>query len=67
MGNIKSWLTDIVAVLATIFAAVQAYLGTIGEGSIDWFQFAIVVVTAVIAFFTGRNPDASKKKNPTNV
>jgi len=66
MGNIKSWLTDIVAVLATVFAAVQAYLGTIGEGSIDWFQFVIVIVTAVIAFFTGRNGNGSKKKVPSS-
>lgn len=64
MSNIKSWLTDIVALGAAIFAAIQAYLGTLGGGDINWFQLIATVITAIIAFFTGRNGDGSKKKVP---
>ena len=67
MSNIKSWLTDILAIGLAIFAAVQVYIGTLGEGDpVNWFQFAVVVVTAVISFFTGRTGDGKTKVNPTH-
>ena len=67
MNNIKSWLTDILAAVLTVFAAVQVYMGTLGEGDpINWFQFAVAVVTAVISFFTGRTGDGKIKSNPTH-
>lgn len=67
MSNIKDTLTTIFAVVSVIAGAVNAYLQSLGTNGIDWFQLIAAVVVAVVAWFTGRNPDGSKKASPTNV
>ena len=65
MGNVKSWLTDVLAVGILVFTAMQTYFSALCEGcAIDWFVLIIGVVTAVVSFFTGRNGDGSKKTTP---
>jgi len=68
MSNLKDTLTTIFAYLVVIGTAVNAYLQSLPpDGTINWFQLVIGVVTAVIAYLTGKNGDGTKKKVPTKV
>ena len=60
-GTLKDILTNIVSLLLGILAAVQVYLGTLGEQDINWITFIVTVVSAVIAWFTGKGGDGKAK------
>lgn len=68
MSNIKDWLTNIFAILLVIATAANAYFQSLpSDGSIDWFELIVGIIAALIAYFTGRNSDGSKKSVPTKV
>lgn len=58
-GTFKDRVTNIVALLLVLVGAANAYFQSLGEGNIDWMQFAGAILAAVIAYFTGK--DASGK------
>jgi len=65
MANLKDTLTSILAFVLVVGDAAYQFLVSIPAGDpFNWWQFVIVVVTAVIAYFTGKNGDGSKKKVP---
>ena len=60
-GTLKDILTNVLSLLMGIIAALQLYLGTIGEGEINWVTFIVTIVSAVIAWFTGKGGDGKAK------
>lgn len=64
--DLKNLITTIAALLAVIVSAVQAYFQSIGTGEINWFQLAMAVIFAVVAYLTGKNANLTKK-TPTQV
>jgi len=65
MSDLKNTLTDILAVILVIAGSVNAYLQSL-EGDINWMQLVMVVVGAVVAYFTGKTAEG-KKKSDTNL
>lgn len=62
MTNIKDTLTNIAAVVILVFTAIQEYMATIPvDGTIDWFKVIAAIVVAVVAWFTGKNANGTKK------
>ena len=61
MGTFKDKLTNIIAVIVVIAGAINAYLQTL-TGDINWFQLAAAVLTAVIAWYTGKDSNGKAKK-----
>jgi len=60
--NIKDTLTNIAAVVILVFTAIQEYMATIPvDGTIDWFKVIAAIVVAVVAWFTGKNANGTKK------
>lgn len=53
--NFKDAFSNVLAIILVIAGAVQAYIGTIGEGTIDWYVLIITVVGAVVAWLTGKS------------
>ena len=60
-GTLKDILTNILSLMMGVIAALQLYLGTIGEGEINWVTFIVTIVSAVIAWFTGKGGDGKAK------
>ncbi len=54
-GTLKDILTNVLSLVMGIIAAVQVYLGTLGGEDINWITFIVTVVSAVIAWFTGKD------------
>ena len=68
MSNIKDTLTTILAIVLVVATAVDTYIGSLcAECVIEPLPLVIAVIVAVVAWFTGRNGDGSKKSIPTNV
>lgn len=63
MTNLKDTLSTIFAILSVIAGAVNAYLQSVGTGNIDYFQLAISIIVAVVAYFTGKNANGSSKSD----
>jgi len=62
MKNLKDTITTIFAVLMAIAGAVNAFLqANTGTDKINWYQLLVAVVVAVVAYFTGKNPNGSTK------
>ena len=62
MTNLKDTLTTIAGLALLIFTAIQQYIASIPvDGSIDWFKLIAAVVVAVVAYFTGKNANGTKK------
>lgn len=61
MGTFKDKLTNIIAVIVVIAGAVNAYLQTL-TGDINWFQLIAAVLTAIIAWYTGKDSNGKAKK-----
>ena len=61
-GTLKDIITNLIAFVMVILAAIQAYLGTVGGGEIDWFQLIIYVVGAIVAYLTGKDSRGKPKK-----
>lgn len=62
MNNIKDLLTTIFAIIAVIAGAVNAYLQSLGTGAIDYFQLALAIIVALVAYLTGKNANGTAKK-----
>lgn len=54
-GTLKDILTNILSIVMGVLSAVQIYLGTLGEQEINWVTFIVTIVSAVIAWFTGKD------------
>jgi len=68
MSNIKDLLTTIFGIVLVIATAINTYLESLcAECSLEILPLIIAIVVAVIAWFTGRNGDGSKKQIPTKV
>ena len=68
MNDLKNTITNILAFVLVVGDAAYQFLISLPAGEpFDWWQFIIVLVTAIIAYFTGKNSDLTKKKNPTVV
>ena len=64
--NIKDLLTTIFGVVLVIAAAVNNYLESLcAEFSIEILPLIIAIVVAIIAWFTGKNGDGTKKERIT--
>jgi flagellar motor component MotA len=73
MSNLKDSITNIVSVIFSVIALVQVVLGAWSEYvaanpdptvSINWLQVLVLVGGAVIAYFTGKNANGTKKTFP---
>ena len=64
--NIKDLLTTIFGVVLVIATAVSTYLESLcAECAIDILPLIIAVVVAIIAWFTGKNGDGTRKERIT--
>lgn len=61
-ATLKDAITNVVAFIMVVLAAVQGYLGTLGGEEINWYTLAITVVGAIVAYLTGKSSDAKPKK-----
>ena len=62
MTNLKDTITTIFAILMVIAGAVNAFLqANTGTDTINWYQLAVAIIVAVVAYFTGKNPNGSTK------
>lgn len=64
--NLKDQITNVLAILMVVGGAVNAYLQS-NAGDINWLQLGTAVVVAVVAWFTGKNPNGTSKEVPKNV
>lgn len=62
MTNLKDTITTIFAVLMVIGGAVNAYLQANAGQAINWYQIVVAVAVAVVAYFTGKNPNGTTKQ-----
>ena len=62
-GTLKDILTNVLSLIMGVIASVQIYLGTIGEGEINWITLIVTVVGAIVAWFTGKGGDGKAKKD----
>lgn len=53
----KNMLSNILAIVLVITGAIQTYMQSVGDGPIDWVQLVLIVVGALIAYFTGKSQD----------
>ena len=61
-ATLKDAITNVVAFLLVVLAAVQGYLATLPDGEINWYTLVITVVGAIVAYLTGKGSDAKPKK-----
>ena len=61
-ATLKDAITNVVAFLLVVLAAVQGYLGTLGGEEINWYTLVITVVGAIVAYLTGKGSNAKPKK-----
>jgi len=54
-GTLKDIISNILSLFMAVTAAVQVYIGTIGDGSINWYTLIITVIGAVVAWLTGKD------------
>ena len=66
MNDLKRLITDILAYVLGIGAAIAAVLETLPP-DVQWYVLIPMVIVGIVSWFTGRNPNGSKKKNPTVV
>lgn len=59
-ATIKDAISNILAFVLVIAGAANAYLQNV-SGDIDYFQLAIAVIGAVVAYLTGKGGDAKPK------
>ena len=59
--DLKNLITNIIAIISVIIGAVNAYIQSIGEGEINWFQLAMFIIVAIIGWYTGKNAKGSAK------
>lgn len=60
MNNLKDKITTYLSIILIVVGAVNTYLQSI-TGDINWVQLIMFVVSAVIAYFTGKNPNGTTK------
>lgn len=63
-ATLKDAITNIVAFVMVILAAVQGYLGTLGGQEINWYTLVITIVGAIVAYLTGKSGDGTPKVLP---
>jgi hypothetical protein len=56
----KDKITNIIVLIVLVGGAINAYLQSTSGTGINWIQLVMVVATAVIGWYTGKNPDGSK-------
>ena len=61
MNNLKDNVTTIIAIVTVIIGAVTAYLQANAGQPINWMQFGLYILGAIVAYFTGKNPNGSTK------
>ena len=66
MIDLKRKITDVLAYVLGVGYAIMTALEGIPDGS-DWLIVVGVIIVAVVAWFTGRNGDGSKKAVPSKV
>jgi uncharacterized membrane protein len=60
MQDQKNTVTNVIAVIIVVGSSVNSYLESV-TGDINWITLGVGVVTAVIAWYTGRDKDGKKK------
>ena len=61
MGTFKDTFTNVIAIIMVVVGAVSAYLQSL-VGDINWAQLALVVLGAIVAYFTGKDGFGKAKK-----
>jgi len=61
MTDLKNTITNIGAIVILVAGAVQAYIQTLNDQPINFFQLGLAVVVAVIGYFTGKKADGTAK------
>lgn len=64
MNDLKNKITNIVGIIVALGTVIATALGSVPDGS-KWYIWVGAVCIAVIAWFTGKNPNGTAKKNPT--
>jgi len=59
-ATLKDAISNVLAFVLVIAGAANAYLQSV-SGEIDYFQLAIAVIAAVVAYLTGKSSDAKPK------
>jgi hypothetical protein len=59
--NLKDKITTYAAYASVVVGIVNAYLQAHAGQAIDWKQLGLFLVTGLIAYFTGKNPDGTAK------
>jgi len=62
-GTLKDIISNILSLVMAVIAAVQLYIGTLGDGSINWYTLIITVIGAVVAWLTGKDSYGRPKKD----
>ena len=60
-GTLKDKITNVVALVMVIGGAINAYFQSLGGGDINYFQLAVVVAGALVAYFTGKDSQGKVK------
>lgn len=53
----KDLISNVLAIVLVIAGAIQGYFAAIGDGEVNWLMLVLTVVSAVIAYFTGKSGD----------
>lgn len=61
MTNLKDKLTNIFAYAIVIATAADTYIKAIGDQEINWYNFGMAIIVAVISYLTGKKADGTKK------
>lgn len=65
MDDLKNKITNVIAIIVALGTVIATALGNVPDGS-KWYIWVGAVVVAVIAWFTGKNPDGTSKKKPVS-
>ena len=60
--NIKDTITNIVAIALVVLGAVDAYFKVNQGQDINWINFGFCVLSAIVAYFTGKKADGTVAK-----
>jgi len=66
MDDLKNKITNILAIIVALGAAIGTALEAIPDGT-EWYIWVGAAVIAVFGYFMGKNGDGSKKSIPTKV
>jgi len=62
-GTEKDIITNIFSLCLSLSSAVQVYIGTLGGGSINYTMLVLTIITALCAWYIGKDGQGKAKQN----